>query len=289
MSSSAQAPTRDRAAVLARLDRLPRRAVSYAATGIVGLAMFVIFYCNFDINVSFLQTCGQIVDGCTPANAQSWLPLPVCAYLAGYVVGCLLVAPLSDRLGRRPVLAASVASRRWFADRRGRRRLRHLHDRPGRHRHRHGRGARRRQHLHRRTRPHGARARYTATTFVLCTFGAMVGIGLGLVLTTQAAPFPEGMPVAFGLANGWRWIHWVAVILGALAVAATLRLPESPRWLVEHGRIGDADAVVTRLEARVKDPLPEPIRPRCRRRSSMPGTPIASCSSTSATDAARCC
>jgi len=259
MSSSAQVPTRDRAIVLARLDRLPRRAVSYAATGIVGLAMFVIFYCNFDINVSFLQTCGQIVDGCTPANAQSWLPLPVCAYLAGYVVGCLLVAPLSDRLGRRPVLAASVGfaavgslvaavagDYATFTIGRavtgvamgavlavGNTYIGELA-------------------------PHGARARYTATTFVLCTLGAMVGIGLGLVLTTQAAPFPEGMPVAFGLANGWRWIHWVAVILGALAVAATSRLPESPRWLAEHGRIGDADAVVTRLEARAKGPLPEP-------------------------------
>ena len=79
-ASGAAAPTaQSRALVLARLDRLPRQAVSYAATGIVGLAMFVIFYCNFDINVSFLQTCGQIVAGCTPADAQSWLPLPVCA------------------------------------------------------------------------------------------------------------------------------------------------------------------------------------------------------------------
>ncbi|MEV6605912.1 MFS transporter [Kutzneria sp. NPDC051319] len=259
MSSSAQVPTRDRAAVLARLDRLPRQAVSHAATGIVGFAMFVIFYCNFDINVSFLQTCGQIVPACTPAVAQSWLPLPVCAYLAGYVVGCLLIAPLSDRLGRRPVLAGSVGFAALgsliaavagdygtFTIGRaitgiamgavlavGNTYIGELA-------------------------PHGARARYTATTFVLCTLGAMVGIGLGLVLTTEAAPFPEGMPVAFGLASGWRWIHWVAVILGALAVAAASRLPESPRWLVEHRRIDDAAAVVARLETRAKGPLSEP-------------------------------
>jgi putative MFS transporter len=259
MSSSAQAPTQDRAAVLARLDRLPRRAVGFAATGIVGFGMFVIFYCNFDINVSFLQTCGQIVPGCTPANAQSWLPLPVCAYLAGYVVGGLLLAPMSDRLGRRSVLAASVAftalgsliaalagDYATFTVGRavtgiamggvlavGNTYIGELA-------------------------PHGARARYTATTFVLCTLGAMVGIGLGLVLTTEAAPFPQGMPLAFGLANGWRWIHWVAVILGALATVAALRLPESPRWLVEHGRLDDADAVVTGLEARARGPLTEP-------------------------------
>jgi MFS family permease len=259
MTGSAQAPTRDRAVVLARLDRLPRRAVSYAATGIVGLAMFVIFYCNFDINVSFLQTCGQIVAGCTPANAQSWLPLPVCAYLAGYVVGGLLIAPVSDRLGRRSVLAASVGfaavgsliaavAGDYAAFTTGRAvtgvamgavlAIGNTYI---------GELA-----------PHGARARYTATTFVLCTLGAMVGIGLGLVLTTQPAPFPEGMPVAFGLASGWRWIHWVAVALGALATVAALRLPESPRWLVEHDRLAAADAVVTRLEARAAQPLPEP-------------------------------
>jgi len=257
-ASGAAAPTaQSRALVLARLDRLPRQAVSYAATGIVGLAMFVIFYCNFDINVSFLQTCGQIVAGCTPADAQSWLPLPVCAYLAGYVVGCLLIAPVSDRLGRRAVVAGSIGfaalgsliaaiatDYATFTVGRaitgiamgavlavGNTYIGELA-------------------------PHGARARYTATTFVLCTLGAMVGIGLGLMLTTEPAPFPEGMPVAFGLADGWRWIHWVAVILGALAVLAALRLPESPRWLVEHGRLDEADAVVTRLEARIGQPLP---------------------------------
>lgn len=259
MSSSAQVSTQERAAVLARLDRLPRRAVSYAATGIVGFAMFVIFYCNFDINVSFLQTCGRIVGGCTPATAQSWLPLPVCAYLAGYVAGGLVIAPLSDRLGRRIVLAASVAfaalgsliaavtsDYATFTVGRavtgvamgavlavGNTYIGELA-------------------------PHGARARYTATTFVLCTLGAMVGIGLGLVLTTEAAPFPDGMPLAFGLADGWRWIHWVAVILGVLAAAAALRLPESVRWLVEHGRMDEAEAVVAKLEVRTKEPLPAP-------------------------------
>src|ERR1700709_268047 len=44
--------------------------------------------------------------------------------------------------------------------------------------------------------PPSARARYTAITFVLCMLGAMFGIGLGLLLTTEPAAFPKGLPIA---------------------------------------------------------------------------------------------
>jgi MFS family permease len=44
--------------------------------------------------------------------------------------------------------------------------------------------------------PARARARYTARTFVLCALGATCGIGIGLLLTTPAAPWPQGLPVA---------------------------------------------------------------------------------------------
>lgn len=40
-------------------------------------------------------------------------------------------------------------------------------------------------------------------------------------------------------------------------------MPESPRWLLEHGRLDEADAVVTKLERRALryGPLPEPAAP----------------------------
>ena len=250
-------------ALVARLDRLPRHAVAYAATGIVGLGMFVAFYCNFNINVSFIQTCTEIKSGCTPENAGGSLSLPVVLFLVGYMVGCLALAPLSDRLGRRPMLAvvlgiALVGSlitavagtypvfvlgraitgvvlggilavgNTYIGE----------------------------------TAPAAARARYTAITFVMCTLGAMVGIGLGLLFTTESASFPDGLPIALAgpdFSTGWRWIYGIAAALAAIAAVNALRLPESPRWLIEHGRIAEAERVVSALEARAlrRGPLPE--------------------------------
>jgi putative MFS transporter len=62
--------------------------------------------------------------------------------------------------------------------------------------------------------------------------------------------------------EGWRWV----ILLGATAAIGVwfiqMRLPESPRWLAEHGHLAKADAVVSKLEAEVTAetgrPLPAP-------------------------------
>jgi MFS transporter, putative metabolite:H+ symporter len=62
----------------------------------------------------------------------------------------------------------------------------------------------------------------------------------------------------FGIA-GWRWVVFFPV-LGALVVWWLRRnLPESPRWLVQHGRLEDAEAVVARMEARIEADLGQPL------------------------------
>lgn len=56
------------------------------------------------------------------------------------------------------------------------------------------------------------------------------------------------VPVApYGLA-GWRWVALIGSA-GALVVwAIRLGLPESPRWLAQHGRAGEADRALAALE-----------------------------------------
>ena len=68
-------------------------------------------------------------------------------------------------------------------------------------------------------------------------------------------------PLIIAGIEGWRWVVLLgaAAALGVWFIAA--RLPESPRWLAEHGRLAEADAVLTRLESAIeaeKGPLPAP-------------------------------
>src|SRR5580692_7032475 len=65
--------------------------------------------------------------------------------------------------------------------------------------------------------------------------------------------------------SGWRWV----VIIGSLGAIVIWiirwRLPESPRWLAQHGRLADAERVIAAIEARVeaehRQPLPPPAPP----------------------------
>jgi putative MFS transporter len=52
--------------------------------------------------------------------------------------------------------------------------------------------------------------------------------------------------------DGWRWV----VILGSIGALVIWwirrRLPESPRWLEQHGRFAEAESIVDGLEARIR-------------------------------------
>jgi putative MFS transporter len=59
-------------------------------------------------------------------------------------------------------------------------------------------------------------------------------------------------PLTIAGVEGWRWV----ILLGAVAALAVwfiqMHLPESPRWLAEHGHLARAEAVVGDLERRIE-------------------------------------
>lgn len=65
--------------------------------------------------------------------------------------------------------------------------------------------------------------------------------------------------------SGWRWVVLFDALGAILVWIVRLRLPESPRWLAQQGRIADANAVMGGIEANVAAesgrPLPLPGPP----------------------------
>jgi putative MFS transporter len=262
-------PGTDRAKrVLARLDRLDVWAMPLLFVGIIGLGFLFTFYDVFDINVSFIQTCVALKPGCSPETALNTIRVPIALNLAGYVAGTLLLSPLSDRIGRRNmlmvtmlltgigslwnalapdytnfVLARVVTGMAVGAD------LSIVNTYIG------------------EVAPRRNRAKWTSVIFVNSALGALLGIWLGLFLTTPSTPWPHGLPFAQagpGFDNGWRWMYAVGALLALVAVVLRVELPESPRWLIGQGRVDEADRVVTEMEERASrrgelPPIPDDV------------------------------
>src|SRR5947209_4559025 len=250
------------AAVIARLDRIPIWSLSYLFIGIIGVGFLFTFFDIFDINVSFIQTCTQIVTGCLPGPppgltsappglvlASDKLGLPVLLNLVGYVIGALILSPLADRFGRRDILLVTLVIT--------------------------GLGSLYTAFVGDYTNfiiariitgigvgadlalvatyinevaPSNGRAKYTSLIFIMSSLGAFLGIWLGLWLTTPAANFPEGLPFALAqvqivnklpqfAGNGWRIMYGIGALLALVGIVLRFGLPESPRWLVARGRV----------------------------------------------------
>ena len=238
------------------------------------------FFDIFDINVSFIQTCTQIVTKCLPGLppgvnatppgfvlASDVLGLPVLLNLVGYVIGALILSPLADRFGRRDILLvtliitglgslfnAFVSDYTTFIIARVITGI--------------GVGADLAlvaTYIN-EVAPNSGRAKYTSLIFIMSSLGAFLGIWLGLWLTTPAATFPDGLPFAlatfnpavspvFG-GNGWRIMYGLGALLALVGIILRFRLPESPRWLISRGRIEEAESIVTAMEQRALRRLP---------------------------------
>lgn len=270
---SADPQTVSPSAVIARQDRIQVWSLPYLYVFIIGLGFLFTFFDIFDINVSFIQTCTQIVKGCLAGPppgltalppgtvaASSLLGAPVLWNLIGYVIGALILSPLADRFGRRDMLlvtliitgigslfTAFVGDYNTFIVARTITGI--------------GIGADLaivNTYIN-EVAPRGGRAKFTSLIFINSALGAFLGIWLGLILTTPASPFPTGLSFAQAvvdpktgvfMGNGWRIMYIVGAALALIGIALRVQLPESPRWLVSRGRVQEADQVVRRMESR---------------------------------------
>ena len=254
--------------VIARQDRIPIWSLSYLFIGIIGVGFLFTFFDIFVINVSFIQTCTQIVSGCNPANSATYFGLPVELNLAGYVVGALVLSPLADRFGRRDVLLFTllltgigslytvfVSDYTSFIIARTITGL--------------GIGADLalvNTYIN-EVAPSASRARYTSLIFIMSSLGAFFGIWIGLWLTTPPANFPSGLSFAMAtvnitssgpqfLGNGWRIMYGIGAVLALVGILLRFQLPESPRWLITRGQVDEADRIVTGMEERARRRVP---------------------------------
>jgi putative MFS transporter len=242
--------------IMARLERIDVWSMASVFIGIIGLGFLFIFYDIFVINVSFVQTCMAIKPGCTPQTALASLSLPVVLNLAGYVVGTLGLSPLADRFGRRNMLLVTMSITglgslyNAFAPD-------YLNFNIARIITGVGIGAVLaivNTYIN-EVAPRHSRAKYTTVIFVMSAVGAILGIWLGLILTTPSTPWPMGIPFAMAsksFEDGWRWMYGLGALLAFISVTLLSKLPESPRWLISQGRTDDASAIVSDMERRAE-------------------------------------
>lgn len=100
-------------------------------------------------------------------------------------------------------------------------------------------------------------ARYRGWTDLTIQGSYWLGAALGAVGTLVLLD-PARLPPDVG----WRAAFGIGAALGLVIVLLRRFLPESPRWLMVHGRTAEADVIVGQIEARViretGQALPEP-------------------------------
>ena len=245
--------------ISARLDRLPATRSMWKLVVLLSLGFFFELY---DLLYSGYVAPGLVKSGILTSTTVGLFGMTgVASFIAslflGLFIGTIACGFLADRFGRRAIFTYSLL---WytaanvvmaFQDTGWRPELLALHGG-----FRHWRGAGDDRHVHLRT---GAQA-HSRPRLRLRAGGGFHGRAVGRVpCRTLLVP---NKPFGF---DGWRWVVLIGAH-GALFVWFIRRaLPESPRWLAQKGRLAEADAVMTALEAKVEKeygrPLPPPAAP----------------------------
>jgi putative MFS transporter len=251
MTTAAEAELRDddratAAVILARLDRLPATRHIWLMVTLLSLGGMFEFYDLF--------MTGYVVPGLVKAGMLAGISfgmfsgpaLFVASTFFGLFIGTFVFGFVADKYGRRAIFTFSMLA-------------------------------------------------YCAATLVMafqtsgtgvCIWRLIAGIGIGVELVTIDTYIAELVPkhmrgrafafnqcVQFAVVpvvallsyilvprspfgwDGWRWVVAIGA-LGALAVWFLRRsIPESPRWLITHGRLIEAEGITARIESRVRADL----------------------------------
>ncbi|MEI9994644.1 MAG: MFS transporter [Rhizomicrobium sp.] len=240
------------AGIAARLERLPAGRALWTRVVLLSLGGFFEFYDMFmAAYVGPGLVRAKILTPTTPGLfGTEGLAGFVAAFFAGLFVGTALFGFVADRFGRRSIFTFSLL---WYT-------------------------------------VAAAVMAFQTTAFGLDLWRFIAGIGIGVELVTIDAYIAElvprhvrgrafafnqvvqfaAIPVVALLAwllvpiaplgiDGWRWVV-LAGSAGALVVwVIRLAVPESPRWLAQHGRNAEADRIVAAFEAQAaveSGPLP---------------------------------
>jgi MFS transporter, putative metabolite:H+ symporter len=242
------------AGILARLDRLPNTRHVWLLIAMLSLGGMFEFY---DLFMTAYVVPGLVKAGLLADVAVGMFAGPalfVASTFAGLFIGTFVFGYVADTYGRRTIFTYSML---W----------------------------------------------YSAATLVMafqntglgvCLWRLIAGIGIGVELVTIDTYVSELVPKSmrgrafafnqmiqfcvvpvvafisyllvptspFGV-DGWRWVVVIGSI-GAIFVWFIRRaVPESPRWLINQGRLDEADAVTAAIETKVSAdlggaPLPQP-------------------------------
>ncbi len=248
MSTQTQADDRLETDIPARLDRLPWSRWHTRVTAALGIT-WLLDGLEGGIGGSL---SGALKLHETLALTDAQLGLSSSFYLAGNVVGALTFGYLADRFGRRKlffwtlllyVTATALSGLSW-----------------------------------------------SLASFTLCRFLTGAGIGGEYAAITSAvdeliparlrgrvdliinSTFWLGVmlgslvsvaflsPALFGVVRGWRVAFLAGLPIAAVVLAMRRHLPESPRWLLSHNRVPEAEAILSGIETDVAHqtgPLPD--------------------------------
>src|SRR5579872_3365796 len=229
------------ASIAARLERLPAGRAMWRRVFLLSLGGFFEFY---DMFMSAYVGPGLVRSGIlTPATpglfGTTGLAGFVAAFFAGLFIGTALFGFVADRFGRRAIFTVSLL---WY------------------------------------TLAASVMA-FQTSAFGLDLWRFIAGIGIGVELVTIDSYIAELVPrqvrgrafafnqvvqfsaipaVAFlawllvpqaplGL-DGWRWVVLAGSAGAEVVWFIRLAVPESPRWLAQHGRLDEAERILERFE-----------------------------------------